>query len=54
MDDVLRVKDNHKRLKQDIEENILDESLQKNMDTKKVSKKNRKRIEYRKTFTTPS
>jgi len=42
MDYVLSVKDNHKRLKQDIEENILDESLQKNMDIEKVSEKNRK------------
>jgi predicted transposase YbfD/YdcC len=51
-DYLLSVKDNHKRLKQDIEKYIQDESFQQNIDTKEVREKNRGRIEYRKAFIT--
>jgi len=51
-DYLLSVKDNHKLLKQAIEEYIQNEILQKNMDTKETCEKNRGRQEYRKAFVT--
>jgi predicted transposase YbfD/YdcC len=51
-DYLLSVKDNHKLLKQDIEEHIQNELLQKDMDTKETCEKNRGRLEYRKAFVT--
>ena len=51
-DYLLNVKDNHKLLKQDIENYIQDEFLQQTMDTKETHENNRGRIEERKAFTT--
>jgi len=51
-DYLLNVKDNHPILKQDIEDYVQDDDLQKNMDTFSTLEKSRERIEQRTAFTT--